>query len=163
MTLPSAVARQPDFKRRWRRFGKYTPPRRVSCADLPRQTYRHKKPYSSDRSDRASHSHASSSSWVPKSKPPPRHRRRRVSPIPAQHGPYHGQSESVRTNATLVDEIRRLHSLRCAGGGQPGNCPPQKSTSREFRARLVLGNALALTEPNSRMGTNRASRIQLRD
>jgi len=42
-TSPSLVARQPDFKRRWRRSGEYTPPRRVSCADLPRQTYRHKK------------------------------------------------------------------------------------------------------------------------
>src|SRR6266852_6875527 len=43
MTSPYAVARQPDFKRLWRRSGKYTSPRRVSCADSPRQTCRHKK------------------------------------------------------------------------------------------------------------------------
>src|SRR2546425_3007388 len=42
-TSPSAVARQPDFKRRWRRSGKYTLPRRASCAVLPRQICRHKK------------------------------------------------------------------------------------------------------------------------
>src|SRR5438552_4819582 len=43
MTSPSGVARQPNFKRRLRRSGKYTPPRGVSCADLPWQTCRHKK------------------------------------------------------------------------------------------------------------------------
>jgi hypothetical protein len=32
-----------DFKQLWRRYDKYTPPRRVSCADSPRQTCRHKK------------------------------------------------------------------------------------------------------------------------
>src|SRR6266487_1038845 len=38
MITQSAVARRPDFKRHWRRFAKYTPPRRASCVDLPRQT-----------------------------------------------------------------------------------------------------------------------------
>src|SRR6266581_6919845 len=40
MITQSAVARRPDFKRHWRRFAKYTPPRRASCVDLPRQTSR---------------------------------------------------------------------------------------------------------------------------
>src|SRR5438876_6340584 len=69
MITQSAVARQPDFKGHLRRFAKYTPPRRASCVDSPRQTcrWRSKFTWLAKYADRR---RVSTEGFTPKCRPP---------------------------------------------------------------------------------------------